>query len=59
MGYEKFEGGDVQPGVRREGHVLFEVTAGLTEADIDSLWQDEIFATEDLDGDANVLWSAE
>lgn len=57
--YEKYEGGDVQPGVRREGYALFEVTAGLSEADIDFLWQDEIFVTEDLDGNANVLWTAE
>ena len=56
--YEQFEGGDVQPGVRREGHVLFEVIADLTEADINFLWQDEIFVTGDLDGNANVLWTA-
>lgn len=57
--YEQFEGGEVQPGVRREGHVLFEVTADLTEADIDFLWQDEIFVTGDLTGNADVVWTAE
>lgn len=49
---------EVQAGVRREGYILFEVGAGLTEADIDFLWQDRHFVAADLDGEINVRWSS-
>jgi hypothetical protein len=56
--YEQFEGDEVQGGVHREGHILFEVDEGYTQEDIDFLWQDEIFVTGDLDGDVDVRWTA-
>ncbi|MFO7834107.1 MAG: hypothetical protein R6V31_08655 [Halohasta sp.] len=49
---------EVQSGVRRDGYILFEVGAGLTEADTDFLWQDSWFVAEDLDGEIDVRWSA-
>lgn len=54
--HEPYEGDDVQPGARREGWILFEVGAGLSEADIDFLWQDDMWVVED--GEVNVLWTA-
>lgn len=55
--YEHYIGGDVQPDVRREGHILYEVDSGLSESDIDFLWQDEIFVAEELDGVIDVRWT--
>lgn len=57
--FNQYDGDEVQGGVNREGYILYEVDDGLTESDIDFLWQDEIFVTGDLDGDADVLWTAE
>lgn len=50
---------EVQSGVRREGYLLFEVGAGLTEADVDFLWQDQLFVAAGLGGEIDVRWSAE
>lgn len=57
--YEGYEGASVQPGVRREGYILYEVGSGLSESDIDFLWQDEIFVAEGLEGAINVRWTAD
>ncbi|AHG05186.1 hypothetical protein HALDL1_05370 [Halobacterium sp. DL1] len=58
-GYTAFEGGDVQGGVRREGVLLFEVDSGIAASDVDVLWQDSLWVTGNLDGDADVRWSAD
>lgn len=50
---------EIQSGVRRDGYLLFEVGSGLTEADIDFLWQDTWFVADGLDGEIDVRWSAE
>lgn len=55
-GYEQLEGGDVQPGVRREGVILYEVDDGYGEDEIDILWQDSIFVPDD--GEVDVVWTA-
>lgn len=57
--YEQYESDHVQPGVRREGHILYEVDAGFSEDDIDFLWQDDYFVASDLDGVINVRWTAD
>lgn len=49
---------EVQAGIRRNGYILFEVGAGLSEADVDFLWQDQWFVAEELDGEIDVRWSA-
>lgn len=55
--YEEYEGHDVQPGVRREGHMLFEVSnPNLEQSDIDVLFQQSLPA-EDLDGEVDVRWT--
>ncbi|MCU4802382.1 hypothetical protein OB920_18555 [Halobacteria archaeon HArc-gm2] len=58
-GYEAFEGGDVQGGVRREGVLLFEVDSGLQAQEFDVLWQDEWWVAADLEGSIDVRWSAD
>lgn len=55
-GYEPLEGGNVQPGVRREGVMLFEVDDGYGEDEIDILWQDPFFVPDD--GEVDVRWTA-
>lgn len=54
--YEDYEGGDLQGGVRREGHVLFGVDSDVDPDEIDFLWQDDFLVTGDLDGDVDVRW---
>lgn len=56
-GYERIDLDDVQGGVSREGHLLYEVDADLTQADIDCLWQDSAFVAGDLDGEIDVRWT--
>lgn len=58
-GYQAFEGGEVQAGVRREGVLLFEVDEGYATDDIDVLWQDEFLVAANLDGGIDVRWSAD
>lgn len=56
--YQPYEGDEVEPGVRRAGYVLYAVAAGLSESDIDFLWQDDLFVVADLDETVNVRWTA-
>ena len=58
-GYQAFEGGEVQAGVRREGVLLFEVAEGFGIGDLDVLWQDSFGVAADLDGTIDVRWSAD
>lgn len=53
--YEEYEGHEVQPGVRREGNILFEVDSGLDQADIDVLWQGGFLY--DTEEDIEVRWT--
>lgn len=55
--YEQFEGDSVQAGVRREGHILYEVDEGYDQSTIDFLWQDTTFVAGDLEGSINVRWT--
>ena len=50
--YESFEGGEVQPGVTREGYVAFEVPEGLDQSDLGTIWFDDF-----LDRSINVRWT--
>lgn len=54
-GYEQLEGRDVQPGVRREGVILFEVDEEYEEDEIDILWQDSLFVPDH--GEVDVRWT--
>jgi hypothetical protein len=58
-GYQAFEGGDVQGGVRRDGVLLFEVDEGYAADEVNVLWQDEFLVAADLDGVVDVRWSAD
>lgn len=57
--YEEYDGGDLQGGVHREGHILFGVDAGVSPEDIDFLWQDDFLVASELEGDIDVRWTAE
>lgn len=52
--YEAFEGGEVQPGVTREGYVAFEVPEDLEQEDLDTVWHDDF-----LGANINVRWTHE
>lgn len=51
--YEEFEGGQVQPGIVREGVIVFEVPEGLDATDFEVVWYDDF-----LGANIDVRWSA-
>lgn len=50
--YEEYDGGEVQPGVTREGVVVFEVPEDTDESDLDLVWHDDF-----LGSNINIRWS--
>ena len=52
--YEEFDGGEIQPGIEREGVVVFEVPEELERADLEVVWHDDF-----LDANIDVRWSDE
>ncbi len=52
--YDEFDGGEVQPGVTREGYVVFDVPDDLAEDDLDAVWYDDFLGTN-----IDVRWTAD
>lgn len=55
--YEGLEGGTVQGGVTREGYILFEISEGYSETEIDTLWSDNFQFIEESGERIDVRWT--
>jgi len=51
---EAYEGGDIQPGIVREGTILYEVPESATKDEIRVVWSESYY-----DGDASVYWESD
>lgn len=52
--YDEFEGGEIQPGIVREGYVVFEVPSDLDQSNLDTIWFDDFLGTS-----IDVRWTDE
>jgi hypothetical protein len=51
---EAYEGGDIQPGIVREGIILYEVPESASKEDVRVVWSESYY-----DGDASVYWESD